>query len=214
MIGQFGTNVKEKTKKDIEAKIRDMQGRKIADTAAQKAQEEEIDPMSIVKVMINGAEMVAGKMSASQAIEWLDSRGKAFRLSDNASQLWVEPKLDDLETWVVKTNAKVMKAILARRREQAANQTWEDAGVAALVKGATEAAKAASGVLEKAVKGDGTAEAWDVVIINLSSLAEGIINREREKVWEAADNIVWLCGQLKEWGRDPKKKPPKELYTD
>jgi hypothetical protein len=214
MSGQIGTSVKGKTKKDIEAKIRDMQGRKIADTPAQKSREEEINPMSIVKVMIDGAEMDAGGMSAAQAIEWLENRGKSFRLSDNASQLWVEPKTDDLETWVVKANAKVMKAILARRRDQAANQTWEDAGVAALVKGATEAAKAASGVLEKAVKGDGTAEAWDVVILHLSGLAEGIINREREKVWEAADNIVWLCGQLKEWGRDPKKKPPKELYSD
>jgi hypothetical protein len=212
MSGQISTSVKGKTKKDIEAKIRDMQGRKLADVPA--ARVVEVDPMSIIKVTIDGTEMDAGKMSASQTIEWLESRGKSFRLSDNAGQLWVEPKLDELETWVVKSNAKPMKAILARRRDQAANQTWEDAGVAALVKGATEAAKAASGVLEKAVKGDGTAEAWDVVILHLSSLAEGIINREREKVWEAADNIVWLCGQLKEWGRDPKKKPPKELYAD
>jgi hypothetical protein len=214
MSGQVSTSVKGKIKKDIEAKIRDMQGRKIADMPVQKGREEETDTISIVKVMIDGAEMDAGRMSASRAIEWLEGRGKTFRLSDDANQLWVEPKPDELETWVVKTNAKMMKAILARRRDTAANRTWEDAGVAALVKGATEAAKAASGVLEKAVNGDGTAEAWDVVIVHLSSLAEGIINREREKVWEAADNVVWLCGQLKEWGRDPKKKPPKELYTD
>jgi hypothetical protein len=166
------------------------------------------------EIEVAGMKMKATDVSPLQAIEWLESRGKTFRLSDDASQLWVEPPADQLETAVIKDNAKQMKTILARRRDQAANQTWEDAGVASLVKGATEAAKAASGVLEKAVKGDGTAEAWDVVIIHLSSLAEGIINREREKVWEAADNIVWLCGQLKDWGCDPKKKPPKELYSD
>jgi hypothetical protein len=166
------------------------------------------------EIEVAGIKLKAVDANPLQAIEWLENRGKSFRLSDDANQLWVEPKPNDLETAVIKDNAKQMKAILARRREKAANQTWEDTGVVALVKGATEAAKAASGVLEKAAKGDGTAEAWDVVILHLSSLAEGIINREREKVWEAADNIVWLCGQLKEWGRDPNKKPPKELYAD
>jgi hypothetical protein len=174
--------------------------------------ERSVSDLSTTIVTLDGESLSARDLTPLMAVRWLESRGKTFRLSDDASQLWVEPKCDPLEAWVVKDNARQMKPMLARRREEEANREWDAGPVADLLEKATTSVKTAQAALDRAKPDDGTAEAWHVIEIHLDAMASAIRDRDRAALWRACDELVWLCGQIREWDRDPKKKPPDELF--
>lgn len=157
-------------------------------------------------ILIRGDRLAARDVLPNEFVAWVTGRGKWFDRS--SGQLEIKPDCTPVEAYILAKDLKHLTAYLDRTEALAKNHDWQDDTAATLAQDAQAAAEKVGDTLGHEALGEANAGAWNVLSVHFDCIAEAIRTRNREELYRVGEEVKALCRDIREWARDPKKKPP------